>query len=165
MASWAEFEGAAAEFADAGRRLLVGADGVAIAFLATASSHGRPHLAPVCPIFCDGRLYLSVGARTPKRRDLADPGSYVLHAFLGENDEELQLAGHAREVRDERERAAVHQAIPFPAFQAEDPIFELDIERCLWCWWENVGQPDTCPARRRWRAGASSAAGATSTCA
>ena len=34
--SWAEFEQAAPEQAAAGRRLLVGADGVAIGFLATA---------------------------------------------------------------------------------------------------------------------------------
>lgn len=152
MASWAEFEASATGFAEAGRRLLVGADGVAIAFLATVSRAGRLHLAPVCPIFCEGRLYLSAGARTPKRRDLDDQGSYVLHAFLGGSDEEFQLAGRAREVRDEAERAAVHRAIPFPAFQPEDPIFELGIERCLWCWWENAGQPDTRPVRRRWSA-------------
>ncbi len=152
MASWAEFEASTSEFAEAGRRLLVGADGVAIAFLATVSAAGSPHLSPVCPIFCGGRLYLSVGARTPKRRGLGDRGAYVLHAFLGENDEEFQIAGRAREVKDDGERAAVHQAIPFPAFQAEDPIFELQVERCLWCWWENAGQPDTRPVRRRWAA-------------
>jgi hypothetical protein len=152
VATWAEFEATASELAAAGRRLLVGADGVAIGFLATASAAGRPHLAPVCPIFCGERLYLSVGAHTPKRRDLADPAGYVLHAFLGKNDEEFQIAGRAREVGDEGERSAVHEAIPFPAFQQDDPIFELGIELCLWCWWENVGRPDTRPVRRRWRA-------------
>ena len=152
MASWAAFEASAADFARAGRRLLVGADGVAIAFLATVSGRGRPHLAPVCPIFCGDDLVLSVGARTPKRGDLSERGAYVLHAFLGKDDEEFQIAGDAHEVSDSGERAAVHGAIPFAAFNREDPIFRLEIERCLWCLWENVGQPNTRPIRRRWRA-------------
>ena len=80
MASWAELEVEAPEVGAAGRRLLVGDDGVAIGFLATTAAHGVPHLSPVCPIFC------------------------------------------------------------------------LDIERALWVHWERVGQPDTRPVRRRWRA-------------
>lgn len=130
----------------------MGSDGAAIGFLATVSPEGRPHLAPVCPIFCGDELYLSVGAATPKRRDLASGGAYVLHAFLGESDEELQLAGAALEVHDAAERAAVHEAIPFASFQRDDPIFRLGVERCLWCWWENAGQPDTRRVVRRWRA-------------
>ena len=65
-----------------------------------------------------------------------------------------EFEGSAAEFADagRRQRAAVHQAIPFPAYKAEDPIFELEIARCLWCWWENVGQPDTRPVRRRWAA-------------
>ena len=38
MSSWADFERAASEFAAAGRRLLVGSDGTAIAFLATVAA-------------------------------------------------------------------------------------------------------------------------------
>jgi hypothetical protein len=85
-------------------------------------------------------------------RDLRASGAYVLHAFLAENDEEFQVAGTAEEVTDGAERAAVHEAIPFPAFEKEDPIFRLGIDRSLWVYWENVGQPDTRPVRRRWRA-------------
>ena len=53
MARWKEFEATADEIAVAGRRTLVGDDGVVIAFLATACDVARatPHLAPVCPIF------------------------------------------------------------------------------------------------------------------
>jgi len=149
MASWAEFERAAPELAAAGRRLLVGDDGVAIAFLATSGSRG-PQLGPVCPIFCGDDLYLSASARTPKVGDLRGDGRYALHAFLGANDEELQVAGRAREVTAEKARAAVHEAIPFPAFQRDDPIFRFDIERALWVYWERVGQPDTRAVRRRW---------------
>jgi hypothetical protein len=101
-------------------------------------------------------VYLSIGAGTPKRRDLADRKSYVLHALLGKNDEEFQIAGEADEVRDPQERDAVLAAIRFGGFDPRHPIFRLDIERCLWCRWENVGQPDTRPIRRRWRAGVDS---------
>ncbi len=148
--SFAALEAEAPEFGAAARRLFVGADGVAIGFLATVSAHGLPHLSPVCPIFCGEDLYLSAGARTPKAADLRAPGVYVLHAFLAANDEELQLAGRAVEVDGARERAAVHAAIPFAAFQKSDPIFRLGIERALWVFWERVGQPDTRAVRRRW---------------
>lgn len=148
--SWAELEGRAPDFAEAARRLLVGSDGVAIGFLATVSADGRPHLAPVCPIFCGEHLHVSAGARTPKARDLRANGAWCLHAFLGRNDEELQLSGVAEDVTEDAERAAVHEAIPFAAFDRSDPIFRLGIDRVLWVYWERVGRPDTKPVRRRW---------------
>jgi len=151
VASWSDFEASAPEFGAAGRRLLVGPDGVAIGFLASASEYGTLHLSPVCPIFCGAHLYVSAGRRTPKVTDLRTAGDYVLHAFLGANDEEFQVAGSALEVRDPAERSAVHAAIPFAAFETSDPIFRLSIERSLWVYWERVGQPDTNAVRRRWR--------------
>lgn len=150
MTSWADFARRDPELAGAARRRLVGEDGVAIGFLATASGAGVPHLSPVCPVFCGAHLYLSAGTSTPKVRDLRENGAWVLHAFLGENDEELQVAGRSVEVREPAERAAVHEAIPFAAFRREDPIFRLDFERALWVYWERVGQPDTRAVRRRW---------------
>jgi hypothetical protein len=152
MASWSAFESAAPEFGAAGRRLLIGADGVAIGFFTSVSARGDPHLSPVCPIFCGGELYLSASAHTPKAADLRATGRYVLHAFLGANDEELQVAGSAAEVLDPAERSAVHAAIPFPSFQRTDPIFRLSVERALWVYWERAGQPDTRAVRRRWPA-------------
>jgi hypothetical protein len=149
---WADLESGAPEFSAAGRRLMVGEDGVAIAFLATAGRHGGPHLSPVCPIFCGSDLYLSAGERTPKVRDLREGKCYVLHAFLGEHDEEFQIAGRATEVTDASERRAVHDAIPFPAFEPEDPIFRLSVQRALWVFWERAGRPDTRAVRRRWSA-------------
>ncbi len=148
---WREFETAQPDLATAGRQRLVGADGVAIAFLATVSTMGRPRMAPVCPIFCDADLYLSVGAHTPKANDLRRHGAYVLHAFLGDNDEEFQIAGFASEIADPQHRARVHSAIRFGAFKVADPIFQLDIDRALWVYWERVGQPDTKPIRRTFR--------------
>lgn len=153
MTNWAGFEDRAPGLAAAGRRLLVGSDGVAIGFLATATPDGTPHLSPVCPVFCGDELYLSAGRRTPKVRDLQRGGAYVLHAFLGENDEELQVAGRAVQVEDAAELRAVHQAIPFAAFDTADPVFRLSIERALHVFWERAGQPDTRAVRRRWWVG------------
>lgn len=151
MTSWSGFAAAAPEFAEAGRRLLVGEDGVSIGFFASVDSALRPHLSPVCPIFCGDDLFLSAAARTPKARDLRERQSYVLHAFLGANDEEFQVAGAAREELSPDRRSAVHEAIPFPAFDKADPIFRLSIERSLWVYWENVGTPKTRPIRRAWQ--------------
>lgn len=150
--NWAEFERAAPEFGAAGRRRLVGGDGVAIGFFASVGERSRPHLSPVCPIFCGDDLYVSAGAHTPKVADLRATRAYVLHAFLGANDEEFQIAGSATEADDEAERAAVHAAIPFGSFKRGDPIFRLGVERALWVYWENVGRPDTKAVRRRWPA-------------
>jgi len=157
VASWAELEASAPDFAEAGCRLLVGHDGVAIGFLACVSAHGLPHLSPVCPIFCGDQLYLSAGAHTPKASDLRATGVYVLHAFLGARDEEFQIAGRALLVEDPTERSAVHAAIRFAAFQRADPIFRLAIDRALWVYWERVGQPDTKAVRRRWQRGGETA--------
>ena len=63
-----------------------------------------------------------------------------------------------RAVHDAAEREAVHAAIPFDAFDRDDPIFALEIERSMWCWWEHVGKPETRPVRRHWRADAPSEA-------
>lgn len=153
MASWSEFERAAPDFASAGRRLLVGEDGVAIGFVASVGASGRPHVAPVCPIFAGDDLYISAGTQTPKVRDFRAGGEFCLHAFLGENDEEFQVAGSTREVLGPSERSAVHEAIPFPAFEVDDPIFRLVIERALWVYWERAGRPGTKAIRKRWQAG------------
>jgi hypothetical protein len=150
--SFAVFAVSAPDFAAAARRLFAGADGVAIGFLATVGADARPHLAPVCPVFCGDDLYVVAVALSPKAADLHANGAYVLHAFLGANDEELQLAGSAEEVMPAQERAAVHAAIRFASFDRADPIFRLGIERALWVYWERAGQPDTKAVRRCWSA-------------
>jgi general stress protein 26 len=152
MNSWAALAEAAPDFAEVGKRLLVGDDGVAIAFLGTVKAAGTIHLAPVCPIFCGPELYLSAAGKSPKVRDLRGDGRYALHAFLGTNDEEFQLRGTATEVTDAAERDRVHGAILFPSFEREDPIFRFAIESVLWAYWERVGQPDIRVVRRRWPA-------------
>ncbi len=153
MSSWAEFAKEAADLAGAAKRRLVGSDGVAIGFLATVSAHGKPRLAPVCPIFCGDHLYICAVGHTSKVHELRRQHAYVLHAFLGSNDEEVQVGGTAIEVLDLTERAAVHKAIPFKSFYVKDPIFRLTIDRALWVYWERSGEPDTKPIRQRWKSG------------
>ena len=155
MQSWGDFESAAPEFATAARRLLIGPDGAAIGFLATASQDGTPHMPPVCPIFAGINLYLSAASRTPKVRDLRANPRYSLHAFLGPKDEELQLLGSSYEVISETERDAVRKAIRFGSFDVEHPIFRLSILGAVWVYWERVGQPDTRAVRKRWQSEAS----------
>lgn len=150
MLTWDAFASAAPEFAAAGVRLLTQNSGVPIGFLATV---GRAlHLAPVCPIFAAPGMYLSVGASTPKRRDLESDGRYVLHAFLAANDEEFRIAGRATRIDAADERTRVHAAIRFGAFGRDDPIFRLDVDSAMWGYWENVGRPGTRPIRQHWRA-------------
>ena len=122
------------------------------ALLATVGADGGPRMAPVCPIFAGEHLYLIVGEATPKNRQLRRDPRYVLHAFLGDDDEEFQIRGRASPVDAEAERSQVHAAADF-SFQIGDPIFRLSVEHCLWCHWENVGQPDTKALRRRWSDG------------
>ena len=152
MTSWSHFVLAAPELAAAGERLLKGADGLPIAFLASATREGVPHLGPVCPIFCGEDLYLSAAGATPKVHDLRAGGAFSLHAFLGESDEEFQVLGQANEVQAAEERSAVHEAIPFASFDPDHPIFRLSVARALWVFWERAGQPDTRAVRHRWAA-------------
>jgi hypothetical protein len=151
MVSWSEFASSAEVLAASGRRLFGGADGNPIAFLATASPAGNPRLAPVCPIFSGDDLFLSVAQSSPKCGDLRATGHYTLHAFLGENDEEFQISGQAEILRSPAQIDAVHSDVPF-SYETDDPVFRLGIERALWCYWANVGQPDTRPIRQHWRA-------------
>lgn len=147
---WGDFASAAPELALAGRRLLAPRGEAPIGFLATVGVD--VHLAPVCPIFSGRGVYLSVAAGSPKRGDLDRDGRFALHAFLGSSDEEFRITGRGVLVSDETERARVHAAIEFGAFDNSDPIYRLSVERALWGYWENAGQPNTRPVRRTWRA-------------
>jgi hypothetical protein len=148
--SFRHFESEAPELASAARRLLTEDGGAAVAWIATVARDGRPRIAPFCPIFSGDDVYVSAARKTPKRFDLQNDGRYVLHAMLGDSDEELQLAGRGVLVGDPAVVARVHADISFQ-FDAEDPLFRLGLERCLWGYWENVGQPGTRPIRKRWR--------------
>ena len=150
--SWLRFEAEAPAIARAGRRLLTGADGGTIAFLATGAAAG-PHLSPVCPFWSGGELVLIASAQTPKARDLQADPRYALHAFLGDADEEFQVRGSTVLVSDSSERTVIHRDVPFASFGRDDPIYRLAIGSALHVHWERVGQPDTRAVRVTWKDG------------
>ena len=87
------------------------------------------------PIFCGEGIYLSAGSHTPKVRHLESNGRYALHALVGADDLEFQIAGTVRRVESSVEHDAVVSAISFPSYDASDPIYELLIERALSVTW------------------------------
>ena len=135
MVTWKEFEAAAPAIAGVGKRLLYHPERGEVGILASVDAHGRPRVAPVCPIFCNEGVYLSVGAHTPKARHLKENGAYALHALVGADDLEFQMSGSARLVEEASEHREVVAAIPFPSFDASDPMFELLIDRALVVTW------------------------------
>ena len=151
MATWAEFESAERELAASGVRLLSDKLGT-IALLATVRRDGAPRLHPVSPVVTQGSLFVFVGVPSPKRGDLLGDGRYVMHALPGKDDVEFLVEGRASPVDDPDIKAAVSEAASF-AVSEEDTLFELSIDKCLWGIWENVGQPNTRPIRKRWEAG------------
>lgn len=139
MLSWSEFEQRAPEIAEVGRRLLYHPAHGEVAILATVDEAGSPRVAPVCPIFSGGGVYVLAGRRTPKVRQLAGNGRFALHALVGADDQEFQMRGIARAVRSATERDAVILAIPFPSYDPTDPLFELRIGCALAVSWPAPG--------------------------
>ena len=157
MATWAEFAEAAPEMAALGSELRAT---FGLAFLATVRKDGSPRLHPVCPFVVRGRLFIATNQKSPKRHDLKRDGRYVLHMLPGENDAEFQVRGRARLVDDAQTKVMVLAEGPEAGVQPdgallnltpEELLFEYDVEEALSGHWENVGQPDTRPVRKRWR--------------
>lgn len=148
MLHWESFAQAAPDLAAVGERLI---DGEHLAWLATLRRSGAPRLHPISPIFGAGRIAVFVNENSPKRHDLLTDGRYMLHAPLGPDDEEFSIEGRAEFIPpgtlwDQIAAAAGHTIRP------TDLLFAFQISRCRWAVWENVGQPNTRPIRRRWDA-------------
>ena len=149
MLTWSELlRGEAAGLALAGQRLFAEHR---LAYLATARKDGRPRLHPVTPVATASGLFVAVNEQSPKRWDLSRDGRYALHAPLGEQDEEFVITGVARRVLADQVRAQIVQAAGHKIHDA-DWLFEFLVGYCLHGHWVNVGQPDTYPVRRQWRA-------------
>ena len=58
-----------------------------------------------------------------------------MHALVGADDLEFQISGNARYVESDDEHKIVVSAIPFPSYDADDPIYELLIDRALVVTW------------------------------
>lgn len=148
MVIWREFAEAAPDLADAGARLFA-REG--IGWLATVRRDGAPRLHAIVPVFAAGHVGVFVPQSSPKGRDLLHDGRYVLHAPLGPDDEEFSIEGRVRPVADPALCRMMAGAAGHTTRES-DVLFEFAIRRCLWAIWENVGQPDTRPIRRRWLA-------------
>lgn len=84
---WFEFESCtAADFASAAKRLMIGHDGVAIAYLAWFTDN-KPNPSPVGPVF-SGNGYLTTSKTTPKAEVLSINPGFALHTIL------LELSSH-----------------------------------------------------------------------
>jgi hypothetical protein len=154
VSSWADFEEAAPDLAEFGAKLLDRFDG--LAYIGTVrSGDGAPRVHPVCVWRARGRLFLSVGSRSPKRHDLRAGGRYVLHALPGKDDGEFRLRGHAREVTDPATTAWAREAGRQYGmnFSDDELLFELDLDEVHTAVWVHVGEPGTYATRQSWRAG------------
>ena len=153
MATWAEFAEAAPEMAALGSQLLSNETNQ-IAYLATVRKDGAPRVHPVCPVLTGDHIYLAIGLQSPKLDDLRRDGRYMLHAMPGKDDAEFNIRGRATEANDAGTHAKVEQAASAVGLNVKphEVLFRLDIEQAATTYWENVGQPDTRPIRRRWLA-------------
>ena len=159
MATWALFAQAAPEMATLGLKLLKKFPGEElrpeIAYLATVQEDGSPQLHPVCPVIAGEHLYVAIGPTSPKLRDLRGDGRYMIHALPGTDDAEFSVRGRATEANDPATRAEVVAAAAACGLNIKEReiVFRFDIERADTTYWENVGQPDTRPVRKRWPEG------------
>src|SRR5262245_38477384 len=133
MPAWSEFCAASPHLAARAQELLYQV-GVGLAFLGTVDSAGGPRVHPLCPIVCDGELYLLV-VPGPKCNDLARDGRFALHSFPCPDDEDAAyLTGRAVVVDDdparraavERQFIAERSAFPIaPESLAPQTLFRL----------------------------------------
>ena len=140
MLRWREFKTAAPKIASIGEKLLFNPDSGKVAILASIDAKNQPWTAPFCPIFAGEGMYILSAANTPKTSHLTRNSQYALHAMLGEDDLEFQVSGAARSVLNTTERSLVLNAIPFPNYDPNDPIFELLIARALTVTWPKPGK-------------------------
>ena len=152
MTTWADLEAGDPEMAAFGAQLLDRFDG--LAYIGTVrGGDGAPRVHPVCVWRARGRLFLSVGATSPKQHDLRADGRYVLHALPGKDDGEFRTRGRAREVTDPPTTAWVRAAGRAAGmnFSADELLFELDVDEAHTAVWVNVGRPGTYATRRSWK--------------
>ncbi len=154
MATWSEFAAAEPGMAEVGVQLL---ERFGLAYLATVRRDGAPRVHPVCPFIAEGRLFVATNPSSPKLRELREDGRYVLHMLPGDNDAEFLVRGLATEITDAATRTlAIEGAATFGdgtlRITTDELLFEYGIDEAHSAYWENVGQPDTRPVRRRWTA-------------
>jgi hypothetical protein len=132
MASWQDFENAAPDIAEAGKKLLY-QYGVGLAFLATIREDGAPRLHPICPTVVNGRLYALIVA-THKRADLKRDGRYALHTMPPVDvDDEFLVMGRAKFIDDKAIAEMVRADLVARGMTstADEQAFEFGVERAM----------------------------------
>jgi hypothetical protein len=149
---WSEFADERPEMAEAGRTLVYQFR-VGLGYLATVRKDGGPRVHPVCPVIANGGLYLFIGNRSPKVRDLLRDGRFALHSFPNPQvDDEFTVRGRVQRVDDAAVRKIVHDAYTATgAFTSDDTLFELLLDRALHA--KYGPRPSWPPVYTRWSAG------------
>ncbi len=139
--------------AEAGRTLIYQFR-VGLGYLATVRRDGTPRVHPVCPVIANGGLYLFIGNRSPKLRDLLRDGRFALHSFPNPQvDDEFTVSGRAERVDDAGIRQVVYDAYTATgASTSDDTPFELRLDRALHA--KYGPRPSWPPAYTRWTAAA-----------
>jgi hypothetical protein len=151
MKRWSEFEAENAAMAEAGRELIYHHK-VGLGYLATVRPDGGPRLHPVCPTIANGGLYVFIGNKSPKLRDLLRDGRYALHSFpIPEGDDEFYVTGRAVREDDPAVRKIVYDVYTATgAHTSDDTLFELLLDRVLHS--KYGPRPSWPPVYTRWRA-------------
>jgi hypothetical protein len=149
---WGDLEDEAPELAEAGRKLFY-RHGTGLGYLATLRKDGAPRVHPVCVVVANRGLYVFVGNRSPKLRDLLRDGRFALHSFpIPEADDEFYVAGRARRVDDPAVRKVAYEAyVATGATTSDDTLFELLLERALHA--KYGPRPSWPPVYTKWRRG------------
>ena len=146
MASWGEFEAAAADLAAFGARLL----GAAPGYLATVRHDGAPRVHPVTPIVGGENLFVFMERTSPKGVDLRERRCYALHSGVPDNSGsggEFFVLGRAAISEDPEDRAVAAAAATYePADRYILFVLGVDEARC------NGYGDIALPAPTRWAA-------------
>jgi hypothetical protein len=151
MKRWSEFAAERPDMAEAGRALIYQFR-VGLGYLATVRKNGAPRVHPVCPVIANGGLYVFIGNRSPKLRDLLRDGRYALHSFPNPQvDDEFTVSGRAAPIDDAAVRQIVYDTYTATgAFTSDDTLFELLFDRALHA--KYGPRPSWPPAYTRWSA-------------
>ena len=129
MATWADLEDAAPEIASTGRRLMGAPGGKPM--LVTVRGDDLPRIHPVTVDIVDGRLYVFIIGRSPKRTDLEADGRYALHTHVDTAaPDEFAIRGRASLVTDEATQSRVGADWPFEVDESYE-LFELSVVSAL----------------------------------
>lgn len=138
---WAEFESKEPRFAALGREKLAGPG---VVLVGTVRKDGSPRISPVEPLFWDGELWLSMGLRTMKARDLRRDSRILVHSVVRGRDGgegELKLRGRAVAEEDEARNAQVAVAIAeqlgWRPEVGKFHLFRVDVEDVTFIHWDD----------------------------